>query len=703
MANDRDHAYTLSVVGVDTGGTFTDFVLRILSEDPSQPAHTVTHKVLSTPDNPARAVTTGLRELLQKVNRSGKGRLTMVHGSTVATNALLEHKGVRTAFITTQGFEDLLLIGRQTRPSLYDLRPVKRPPFIDESLTFGVHERITSDGSVLVALTDSEIDRVVQAVAKSGAESVALCLLFSFLSPQHEERLAKALEQQGLFVSASHQVLPEYREYERASTTAINAYVSPLMQRYLGGLASEVAQAGVERLHVMQSSGGCISPENAGELGVHTVLSGPAGGVIGAFAAAHRTSLDHIITFDMGGTSTDVSLIPGQLQTTTEGAIDGSPIRVPILAIHTVGAGGGSIAYLDEGGALKVGPRSAGARPGPACYGQGGTEPTVTDAHVVLGRLPAEFFLGGRMQLDVSAAQAAISRLADRMQASVHATAWGILQVANVQMERAIRVISIEKGYDPKEFTLVSFGGAGGLHTAELARSLGLPQVLVPPHPGLLSAWGMSVADVVKTSSQGIIGRLDDRLDEGIKALQRLMEQSALDLRREARVDGQVYLQPSVDLRYMGQSFELTVDLNLVTWDAASDAMPGAPTADLIDLAERFHQAHLKRYGHRSGEPLELVAVRLRAWCKGHMTDTTQSVGISLKPFAPQPVSHTKAYFDGGWQSVPIYPRHQLLPGATFTGPAIVTEEHSTTVVGPGDQGQVDEIGNLLVIIDGAS
>lgn len=688
-----------AIVGVDTGGTFTDIILILPSPQPGTPSRLIAHKVLSTPEDPGAAVVQGVTELIGQISADERPAFTVVHGSTVATNALLERRGARTAFVTTAGFEDLLRIGRQTRRHLYDLRPADPGPLIDDDLVFGVRERVVAPGNVAVPLSREEIDRVAEAVARSGARSVAVCLLFSFKAPQHESLLASALAARGLFVSASHKVLPEYREYERAATTVINAYVSPLMQHYLASLERRLRSAGARRLHVMQSSGGCIAPGDAGELGVHTVLSGPAGGVLGAFHAARMAGIERIITFDMGGTSTDVSLVDGRIATTSESEIAGLPLRVPTLPIHTVGAGGGSIAYLDAGGALCVGPRSAGARPGPACYGLGGNEPTVTDAHVLLGRLPKTAFLGGRMELDEVAAARAVESLARRLGASLEETAWSILQVANVQMERAIRVISVEKGYDPQEFTLVSYGGAGGLHACDLARSLGIPRVLVPSHPGLLSAWGMAVADMVKTYSQGVIGPLESTLAAGWAALRELMARACRDLGPEARIDGVVSLEPAIDLRYLGQSFELAVPLPTVHW-RTQDPLPAPPQPPASELTVRFHAAHERRYGHRADEPVEMVAVRLLARCRAAHHNHNLLVRPAEKAGMAKPAGENVVYVCGGPAKVPVFRREELPPGCRLIGPAVVAEAHATTLLNPGDVLHVDEAGNLLITVD---
>ena len=476
-------------IGVDTGGTFSDFML--MDGDTL-----VIHKVLSTPDNPARAVLQGLRHL--QPDLSG---VDVVHGSTVATNALLERKGARTALITTQGFEDVLEIGRQTRPHLYDPFVRKQPPLVPARLRFGVAERLAYNGEILTALTAHEIDTVLARVRRSGAASLAICLLHAYANPVHEEALLRAAAQLGIPVSASHQILPEFREYERCSTTVVNAYLRPIMQRYLQTLATELHGA---RLSVMRSNGGVMSAARAHQEAVHTVLSGPAGGVVGAFQVAREAGYPRAITFDMGGTSTDVALCDAQLRTTSETIVAGCPVKVPVLDIHTVGAGGGSLAYLDPGGALRVGPQSAGADPGPVCYGKG-TGVTVTDANLYLGRLHARWFLGGQMQLDVARAREAVEQFAGQLRMTPEAACEGIVEVVNANMEGAIRVISVERGHDPREFVLVSFGGAGGMHAADLARRLSMPTVLVPANPGILSAFGMLITDYVQEYAQTVL------------------------------------------------------------------------------------------------------------------------------------------------------------------------------------------------------
>lgn len=550
-------------VGVDTGGTFTDFLIW-------DGERYFARKTRSTPEDPARAIIKELAEVAAD---------EIVHGSTVATNALLERNGARTAFVTTEGFEDILEIGRQNRPELYNFFAAARPRLIPRDLIFGAPERILQDGSVESELRDDDAEALARRIRDAGAESVAVCLLHSYVNPVHERRLGEKLER--LFVSLSHKILPEYREYERASTTVVNAYVSPLMDRYLRRLDQQLAAS---RLRVFQSNGGSISTRAAGRGAIHTVLSGPAGGVLGAAAVARSAGFKKIISFDMGGTSTDVSLYDNGFTYTTESKIGDFPIRVPMLDIHSVGAGGGSITYLDSAGALRVGPRSAGAHPGPVCYGEG-DEITVTDANLMLGRLDPEQFLGGRMPLDVERTRRHMTSLAGVVGTSADSLAEAIIQVANSNMERAIRAISVERGYDPRDFALLSFGGAGPQHACELAARLEMKTVVVPQHAGVLSALGMLSADCVRDFSQSTLGR------DANEVFTELEARAAREFAAESLP--QVHFERQIDLRYEGQSFEITV-----------------PASD----RDRFHDAHRKRYGYdHPALPVEAVTARIRA------------------------------------------------------------------------------------------
>lgn len=542
-------------VGIDTGGTFTDFV--VAQGDGSVEIF----KLRSNPSDPASVILAGLARI--------GGNPEVVHGSTVATNALLERKGARTALVTTAGFEDVIEIGRQNRARLYDLCPPPKRVLSDPALRFGIAERVYYDGTVEHSPRERELRRVARQVKRARVESVAVCLLHSYAHPEHEKLIENALKNVG-FVSVSHRISPEFREYERTSTTFVNAYVGPLMDRYIGRLGS------VKRLSIMQSNGGLIHAAEAREQAVRTLLSGPAGGVVGAIETARLSGFEKVLGFDMGGTSTDVSLSEGTPRQTTEAYVDGFPVRVPMLDIQTVGAGGGSIARVDEGGLLRVGPESAGADPGPACYGKGSL-PTVTDAHVVLGRVTS--LLGGGMPVDRARAAAAIDTIAERLRITRKAAALGILKVANANMERAIRSVSVERGYDPRQFALVAFGGCGGLHACEIAENLGIRTVIVPEHGGVLSALGMLMADRVRDYSAGVLGQSNH-------------EQGFRQLEKQARRDmPKAVLHRSADVRYVGQSYELNIP-----WGGD------------------FHAAHAKEYGYSDPtRTTEIVTLRLRA------------------------------------------------------------------------------------------
>ncbi len=479
---------TETIIGVDIGGTFTDFVVLAGGE-------IRIHKTPSTPHDPSVAFLRGLEEL-----EIGSGA-AFVHGSTVATNAILERRGARTALLTTEGFRDVLELGRQTRLGLYDLTPRKHVPLIPREQCHEVPERVDRNGNVLEPLDEGAVRAALDQIKGAGVESLAVCLLFSFANAAHEEQIGALVEAAGLNVSLSSRILPEYREYERASTTAANAYVAPLMQRYLRRLDEKLTALGRRRLWVMQSNGGVLSVEGAAREAVRTVLSGPAGGVVAAWQVGRAAGFERLLAFDMGGTSTDVSLIDGEPATSREGGIGDLPIRVPLLDIHTVGAGGGSLARVDAGGRLRVGPESAGADPGPACYGRGDLA-TVTDANLVLGRLLPQSFSAGRIRLDLERAQAAIRKIATALRLPVEEAAEGIVRVADTQMARALRKVSVERGHDPRRFCLIAFGGGGPLHACALAEELGIPTVLVPRYPGALSALGMLLSDFRKENSR---------------------------------------------------------------------------------------------------------------------------------------------------------------------------------------------------------
>ena len=645
------------VVGVDTGGTFTDFVLL---ED----GELRVHKVLSTPSDPDNAILQGLSDL-----GVGADLAALVHGSTVATNAVLERKGVKTGLITTEGFRDVLEIGRQTRPKLYAIRVEREPTLVPRDLRVEVTERLDELGDVLIPLDDDTVDEAISALSRAGVESVAVCLLFSFANPDHERRVALAARGAGFHVSASFEVLPEFREYERTSTVVLNAYVAPIMDRYLGRL--EQSLPGEATLRIMQSNGGSISAATARQEAARTLLSGPAAGVVGAAYVASAAGFDRSISFDMGGTSTDVALIEGDVTETTDGSIGGHPTKLPMIDIHTVGAGGGSIAWFDSGGALRVGPRSSGADPGPAAYGRNGTEPTVTDANVVLGRLIPDAFLGGGMRLDQEAALTAVTEIAERLDSTVEEAALGMVRVANANMEAAIRVISVERGHDPRLFTLVAFGGAGPLHACELANALRIPRVLVPSTPGVLSALGMLAADILKDYVRTVMIGADQAAGRVEPVFAELEKRGRDDLRHEGVGTDQTSIERYLDLRYVGQSYELQVPYE----------------GDLAAAVSEFHSAHDRRFGYSDpNERVQVVNVRLKA--RG-VTDRPRIERESIEPnVVAEPIAVRPVVFGADGRAVeiqtPIYDRTTLKPGVAISGPAIVTQYDTTTVLPPG-------------------
>jgi N-methylhydantoinase A len=667
-------------IGIDIGGTFTDFVVFS-----PENGNIETFKLLSTPRDPAEAVLLGLEKIFAQ---HGTKEATVIHGSTVATNALLERKGARTAFIATHGFKDILQIGRQNRPALYDLFADPPASLVPPELRFEVDERVDKDGNVLQPLESAQVDELVGQLKRANVESVAVCLLFSFLKPEHEQLIAEKVRAAGFPVSISSGIIPEYREYERASTTAVNAYVSPVLERYLSHLEQDLPPK--TRLRVMQSNGGNISPAEARANGVRCILSGPAGGVVGCeyigkLPPHPRPSPDGrgergeggAIGFDMGGTSTDVSLIEGTAQVTTESIIGGCPIRIPVLDIHTIGAGGGSIARVDPGGALRVGPDSAGADPGPACYGKGRL-PTVTDANVVLGRIPPEYFLGGQMPLDKERAIEALARLGEQLNLAAPQAALGVVQVANAHMERALRVISVERGHDPRDFTLLSFGGAGGLHAADLARGLGIPRVLVPPLASTLSAFGMLAADVVKDYTQTVMLPGDTPLPALEDLFAPLAARGESEVEAEGVAADRIRVERFIDMRYQGQPYELTVPFS-------------------ERLTDDFHNTHKATFGY-SREDASLTLVNLRVRAVGH-ADPPQ--------LHPQPLEGEDAgaalletrlvLFEDGEHATPFYRAEALRPGNLITGPAVIVRADTTVLLGPSDSSRMDGFGNLWI------
>ncbi|HEY8185912.1 MAG TPA: hydantoinase/oxoprolinase family protein [Pyrinomonadaceae bacterium] len=660
-------------VGVDTGGTFTDFVFEASGR-------LEVFKLASTPSDPSRAIAEGLRVISEKTGALLKS-IEVVHGTTVGTNTLLERRGARTALITTRGFEDVLVIGRQARPELYNLNAVQPLPLVPENLRFGLGERVTSAGEVLESPDKAEVATLVKQLRREKVDSVAICLLFSFVDATHEEEVAQALSVLNIPLSVSHKILPEYREFERTSTVTINAYLQPLMGTYLKRLAMKTP-----RLRVMQSSGGSISASVAADEPVRTILSGPAGGVVGALGSARAAGFERIITFDMGGTSTDVALCERDgLRMTNEATVAGLPVSVSVMDIHTVGAGGGSIARVDEGGSLRVGPESAGADPGPACYGRS-LLPTVTDAHLILGHFGGAGLLGGDFTLDEERSRKALGQLAREMSTAARRqitpieAAAGVLSVANTNMERALRRISVERGYDSREFALLPFGGAGGLHAVDLAHALRIPRIIVPNSAGALSAIGVLTADVVKDQSRTTMLESSPGVEKKLERTFREMERVAAGaLRREGFAPNKQKHERSLALRYKGQSFELDIKY-------AGE-----------NLAAGFHRAHRERYGYaQESNIVEIVSARLRSSGIVEKLDERRGNATRRKSFA-KATRNVIAYMDGKKLSVAVYRRPELKAGSQLRAPCIVTEYSSTTLIPPGVKAKVDGYGNLII------
>ncbi len=655
-------------VAVDTGGTFTDCVweehgrVRML-------------KVFSTPDDPSQAIA----EALKKIGLWGS--LVLLHGTTVGTNTLLQRKGARVALVTTAGFEDVIEIGRQARPKLYDFFFDRVEPLVPAELRFGLRERTSSEGQIIETPSAEELKRLADNIRRNHPEAIAISLLFSFANPQNELSASDELANLKVPLSVSHRILPEFREYERTSTVVVNAYLQPVMQHYLERLEQRSNNRDSSaRIFVMQSSGGITALTSAVREPVRTVLSGPAGGVVGAAAMARQSGFDRIISFDMGGTSTDVALVDGEARASNQAEIAGLPIGVPMLDVQTVGAGGGSIARFDAAGALRVGPESAGADPGPICYGRG-LQSTVTDANLILGRLRADQFLGGDFTLDVERTRRIVGEWLKKQQAklSLEEFAAGVVRVVNATMEKAIRVVSIERGYDPRVFSLVAFGGAGGLHACELARALGIPRVIVPTMPGALSAFGILVSDVVKDYARTVLWRTSDNLpskelEREFKILRRKAQQDFRNERWRGRVDYRL----TVDARYRGQGYELNVPY----------------TAGLISA---FRREHERRYGYSyENREIELVTLRLRARMKSsHSANRmvrldSRSADVSQ----PERISLTST---GKIVRGMLYPRESLPPNRKTRGPAVVAEYSATTFVPEKAQFWVDRAGNLVI------
>jgi N-methylhydantoinase A len=705
-------------IAIDTGGTFTDCVwieagrLRMLKvfSTPADPSQAIADAVSRIVNGVSRDRVPHVSPLLRDVGTTPPREFILLHGTTVGTNTLLERRGARTALVTTAGFEDAIEIGRQARPRLYDFFFERIEPLIARDLRFGVNERTASDGEILTSPTPEELRSLANRLEAAKPQAIAISLLFSFANPRNEKMVAAALERLAVPLSISHQILPEFREYERTSTVVINAYLQPVMQKYLESLearlstsgsrlpeiAARVAPAAGRRkpragslIFVMQSSGGITSLATAAREPVRTVLSGPAGGVVGAAATARASGFDHIIAFDMGGTSTDVSLVEGSIATASDAHVAGLPVSVPMLDIHTVGAGGGSLARFDAAGVLHVGPESAGADPGPICYGRG-LQPTVTDANLLLGRLQPTRFLGGDFTLDLDRTHRVTEEWLKKQSSSltVEKFAAGVIRVVNATMEKAIRVVSVERGRDPRHFALVAFGGAGGLHACALAEALSIPHVIVPALPGALSALGILASDVVKDYSRTVLWRVagkipSERLQREFSALEKT---AARDFRAEAW-PGRPRYQRSVDLRYRGQGYELNLPLTK-------------------NLLRDFENEHHRRYGYaRANREVELVTLRLRAVLKstsahvGKMNHVgTAGGGRPGRAKLGRPFNlKAPVLFDGKKLETRIYSRDDLTPAKPYRGPAIITEYSATTVIPPGKRFKIDRAGSLVI------
>jgi len=676
-------------VGVDSGGTFTDICLF-----DDEPGRVEVWKVPSTPDDPSRGIAAGVAEGVARVG-AGPGDVGYFgHGTTVATNALIQHRGARTGLITTDGFRDLLEIGRQKRPDLYDLQVEKPLTLVSRDLRLEVPERVRHDGTVETPLDEAAVRDAARRLKAAGVDAVAVCFLYGFVRTAHEATALRILAEEfpDVFVCAGHEVAPEFREFERLSTTVVNAYLGPVMRGYISRLEGRLKELGVcVPPHLTQSNGGVIGFTQAAKLPVRTVLSGPSTGVVGAQEIGRLVGMPDLITFDMGGTSSDVALLQGgACRLASEATVHGYPIKAPMLDIYTVGAGGGSIAYVDSGGLLKVGPRSAGADPGPVCYGHGNEEPTVTDANVLLGTLNPTHLLGGRMEVRRDLAEAAIGRLAGKLGLDVMATAQGIIAVVTANMARAIRVISVQRGHDPRDYTLVAFGGAGPLHAARLAKELDISRILVPRNPGILCAMGLLLTDLRADFASTQLTLLGD-------AALPVMARAFVDL--TGRADAwfaEEHIAPdargltrTVDMRYAGQNYELPI------------AVPDGPVTQetLATLAEGFAQAHQRLYGFvAADEPVQLVTFRVEA--AGQVPRARFQPRPDAGPDASAALMGKRDVWlpeAGGMVRCPVYDRDRLDAGNSLTGPAIIEQMDATTVVLPGIVARVEPFLNLIL------
>jgi N-methylhydantoinase A len=678
------------MVGVDVGGTFTDVTLV-----DSKTGEIKNHKVSSTPDDPSRAIMKGIKDILEINDIAVEDVQYLAHGTTVATNALIERKGAVTGLIVTEGFRDLLEIGRQTRPSLYNFFEEKPQPVIPGNLRFEASERLLANGQVHKVIDEESLHKAIDALKEQGVKSIAVCFLFSYLNPEHEKVAVDTIRKRfpEVYVSASHEIVPEFREYSRLSTTALNAYLGPVMKNYMENFLNSVKEYGIPaEPYITQSNGGIISIHESVSSPLRTAVSGPAAGVVAAKNLAELTGYKNMITFDMGGTSADFSLIEnGEPKISMEREVEGFPARIPMLDIHACGAGGGSIAYIDNGGALKVGPESAGSTPGPASYGRGGTKPTVTDANLLLGRLNPKEILGGRMTVDLEAAKQAINEnICEQSLLTLEEATAGIISVVNANMSRAIRLISIQKGHDPRDFTLVSFGGAGGLHCSALAKELNIPRVLIPPSPGTFCSLGLLVTDV---RTDYVRSTLEEASPESMKVVashfEELKEEGIKLLEKENITESKRKYELVIDMRFKGQNYEIPIP---VEWDELT------PTG-FATLKDRFQEQHEKIYGYAKKDGiLEFVNYRLTA--VGQLPKA-RFEKLNVAGETPVPRASRQVYFTEiekpGYYDTKIFAREDLKPGNQLQGPLIVEQMDTTILVLPEQTMKVDEYGNLII------
>jgi N-methylhydantoinase A len=671
-------------IAVDIGGTFTDVVLFDQEADTLE-----TVKVLSTHEDLSIGIVAGIERLVSSL----ADLEFFVHGTTAGINAFLERKGVHTALLTTEGFRDVYEIGRANRPDMYNLFYKKPVPLVRRRYIYEVPERMLYDGTVECRLNEEALEPIIEKLRAHEFASVAVCLLHAYANPEHELLIEEVIKRHlpGVSVSLSHRVAREWREYERTSTTVINAYIAPIIERYLNSLESKVHAGGFdERLHVMESNGGVMTSTAAKKNPIQTLFSGPVGGAIGTAAVGQLLGENHLICIDMGGTSFDVGLVvDGIPDVTTETNLEGFPVLMPIVNIHSIGAGGGSIAWLEAGG-LRVGPQSAGSEPGPACYGRGGTEPTVTDANVVLGRVDPDYFAGGDYQLDVDKARLAMAQVAEQLDLALDQLAEGIIDIVNANMANAIRAITVGKGIDPRDFALVAFGGAGPMHAVALAKELQIPRIIVPNLPGTFSAWGMLQTDIRHDLVRTFYQRVSETAAPALQMEYESMEQVGANLLVDEKVDAtDMRFVRTADMRYVGQEYFVNIPL-----PAEIESLV------LADLPGRFHQAYLDRYGHSNPEEaIEFVNLRVSAIGTLPKGQASAAEG-DLERTEAGPLRQSQAYFGGEWLDTNVFMRDQLLSGQTITGPAIVLEPSCTTVMPPGCQATVDAFGNIEINLD---